>query len=961
MQLSEPADCVDHIGCLTEETEVPPEEWKRRGNEAYKAKDWTLAQACYSNALKLCLPGTDLETTCLNNRAACFAQVKDHARAMEDATEVVRRQPANCKALLRRMVAREALGLLSEALEDASAVLTIDPKNAHALQVVERKRKSLSAGRAQPSAVRNDTSVVRNDKPSQQTANATRTSPAELIKGEKVVPASNPTDAKARLSVLLITENRPLQCFVCLQSLRKHVSGATLHVHVLWHASEPRYLHSYQLLQSLPEVSVLLDGQVSWTEVQRGKAFESFVKLINKLSVQRHVLLLSDCVLFHANFNPSSILQVLEERDDVFSARLDVSTNSEYFEDDDVFMCAPQFQHFAKNEEILLWTRWYDTGRMAYEKVPRESGWNSILNWTATIVRLHHVQHFFSALSPPPSNFQELDDRAADWLSRRQRMKASEIGHRSACYASPLLVRQTTDGSSESDGVLRRMLYKKTVAQGGFDVLARRIGWDVSEIQEYFAEFSGSDQNNENVTKLDEYLDTIDMEAYPCTFYFPRQLSAPSPLVSWLISARNCESHVLDCLLSIEAQTKIGPGASEIVVVNDASDDDTLSLLRTFASKRPNVHIINNDAQLGVARSLRAGWARCHGDFVARVDADDVAEPQRLAVQLGFLEKNNAVSVVGSRTRAFWTEERHCTVEQVSEKAGGCVYVVAWREFHGSQTSRQREQFKLVRETAGQVIVSDGPSELNGCRVTRVGATPISHIENLKEALMSVQGVTSGLILERRDTPEQPKGCRWLHPLLIRAASIFEDSLNGTTVCFRRNHFLDQCPYPEEEAECHWCWLGLGNRHAANVGEALVLERRHACNRRDRDHPAIHESQCAAIVDHLREQYSIEVGMQDAASLLNHHGPRNAEQGARLLEALADVERCLISRYVRPKHVSEKADFWKCFVSGKEKALEDALASMRLRFKAKVDAVAEVITSVPDESPRTHKERQPPR
>merc|ERR1719329_123327 len=81
---------------------------------------------------------------CLNNRAACYSQMKEHLKVVEDASLVIKAQPANIKALLRRMVAYDALGQQTKALEDAAGVLTMDPKNQHALQVVKKQRKGLT-------------------------------------------------------------------------------------------------------------------------------------------------------------------------------------------------------------------------------------------------------------------------------------------------------------------------------------------------------------------------------------------------------------------------------------------------------------------------------------------------------------------------------------------------------------------------------------------------------------------------------------------------------------------------------------------------------------------------------------------------------------------------------------------------------------------------------------------------
>ncbi|CAE8657855.1 unnamed protein product, partial [Polarella glacialis] len=202
------------------------------------------------------------------------------------------------------------------------------------------------------------------------------------------------------------------------------------------------------------------------------------------------------------------------------------------------------------------------------------------------------------------------------------------------------------------------------------------------------------------------------------------------------------------------------------------------------------------------------------------------------------------------------------------------------------------------------------------------------------------------VVLQRRDPPEPPKGSRWFHPMLVRAALLFEDSVAGTTALLRRAHFPQECPFPREEAEGHWCWLSLEpHQHAANLADALVRTRRHSANRATRDEADVHESRCAAVQHHLTKVHAVNVDMHDAAALLNFRGPRTPDQGEKLLDVLGQVERSLFADYIRPKEQDERGEFWKDFVSGREACLERAITSHRRRFKVLADEVALSITS----------------
>jgi glycosyltransferase involved in cell wall biosynthesis len=923
------------------------DEWKQLGGEAYKQKDWENAVRCYASALERCDPGSELAGTCLNNRAACYAQLGRSELVIKDATEVIRLQPANIKALMRRMVAFDSVGKKEEALKDAASVLTMEPKNVHALAVVEKKKKSL-----------------------------TKKATDNLPKFAAGIPSET-------MAVFLFTENRPLQCYACMRSLKKHLKDARLNIYVFWQAQDAKCIHSYQLLQSLNETSRVQYSKVNWVEVSNGQLFPAFSRTINKLSVEGepHVLLLTDTVVFHTDVELRSVLSCLSARSDAWTARLDINPRIDFFPEANLIRSAPLLQNFAEDPKILLWTRWYDTSKKAFEKVDRETGWDAILEWTATIIRTQVVQHFFSALLPPMNTLKELDEKAADWLSRRQRMKRTELKQRAACYKDPVLV--TIDpsefGSPEAaDRVLRAHLLSHygidgNSGEGKTAEFAEQLGWKAQEVTDYFkdveVQWPLALQGLLNPDKFkNHYFCTVQVPALPPTFGLPKALDPPSPLVSWLIPARNAEFFLKDCLASVEAQAGIGAGVFEVIIVEDGSEDATLKLARQFAEGRPYVKVIDNAVQMGVAGALVEGWPHCRGDFVARLDADDEAMPQRLLKQLRYFEQHPCISVLGGRVRPFWTELRKCTIENLAEKEDGRVTAVAFREFHGNQTSRQRDQLTFC-EKDGEIRLSECPSEYEGCRVVRIGEigkeeSILLNPKKWREALRGIKGYGKGqVILQRRDPLEPPKGSRYFHPMLIRAMGIYEECLMGTTLTYRRSAFpSDQGPLQKEEAEGVWSALSLEHtQHAANLADCLVRARRHDANREPLAEKVIQESTLAAVQHHLTRVHGVDVDLQDAAAIFHFRGPRTIDQGEKLSHVLQHVEYALLSDYVRPKKEEDRGEFWKDFVQGREAALEKAISAARLRWKELADESAKTVQTCPEHSPRQHRSRTPPR
>lgn len=117
--------------------------------------------------------------------------------------------------------------------------------------------------------------------------------------------------------------------------------------------------------------------------------------------------------------------------------------------------------------------------------------------------------------------------------------------------------------------------------------------------------------------------------------------------MSVVLPVRNAAATVARAIGSIQSQTL---QEWELIAVDDGSADGTGEILRALAREEPRLKVIEQ-APAGVARAANAAAAAARAAFVARMDADDVSHPERLAAQAAFLEapENRAVGVVGSR------------------------------------------------------------------------------------------------------------------------------------------------------------------------------------------------------------------------------------------------------------------------------------------------------------------------
>jgi glycosyltransferase involved in cell wall biosynthesis len=94
----------------------------------------------------------------------------------------------------------------------------------------------------------------------------------------------------------------------------------------------------------------------------------------------------------------------------------------------------------------------------------------------------------------------------------------------------------------------------------------------------------------------------------------------------------------------------------EVIAVDDGSTDQTSSILSEWAHIDERIHVIVH-AHAGIVTALNTGLQACQSDFIARMDADDFSHPERLALQVAFLEQRPDIAVVGSRVRGYPPED----------------------------------------------------------------------------------------------------------------------------------------------------------------------------------------------------------------------------------------------------------------------------------------------------------------
>jgi teichuronic acid biosynthesis glycosyltransferase TuaG len=119
---------------------------------------------------------------------------------------------------------------------------------------------------------------------------------------------------------------------------------------------------------------------------------------------------------------------------------------------------------------------------------------------------------------------------------------------------------------------------------------------------------------------------------------------APCADVSVVIPMYNSSATIIRALTSIEAQT-LRP--CEVILVDDASADDTLALVEQFSKLHLDIaiRVIRQVYNQGPSASRNAGWAAANGEYVAFLDADDAWHPKKIEIQYAWMVSNPAADI----------------------------------------------------------------------------------------------------------------------------------------------------------------------------------------------------------------------------------------------------------------------------------------------------------------------------
>lgn len=123
-------------------------------------------------------------------------------------------------------------------------------------------------------------------------------------------------------------------------------------------------------------------------------------------------------------------------------------------------------------------------------------------------------------------------------------------------------------------------------------------------------------------------------------------------LVSVVLPVYNGEKYLKEALESILNQTYRN---IEIIIVNDGSQDGTLSMILQYMVKDRRIVLISRENR-GLVCSLNEALKIARGEYIARMDADDISHPDRFEKQVAYLDEHKDIYLLGSNYNLIYEE-----------------------------------------------------------------------------------------------------------------------------------------------------------------------------------------------------------------------------------------------------------------------------------------------------------------
>lgn len=120
--------------------------------------------------------------------------------------------------------------------------------------------------------------------------------------------------------------------------------------------------------------------------------------------------------------------------------------------------------------------------------------------------------------------------------------------------------------------------------------------------------------------------------------------------VSVIMPVYNGEKYLQEAIDSILNQTF---SDFEFIIIDDGSTDNSWNIVQNNAEKDKRIVVVRNEKNLGICLTLNKGLKAAKGQYIARMDCDDISSSDRLAIQVNFMDEHPEYGAIGSDVRIF--------------------------------------------------------------------------------------------------------------------------------------------------------------------------------------------------------------------------------------------------------------------------------------------------------------------
>ncbi|NLO05624.1 MAG: glycosyltransferase [candidate division WS1 bacterium] len=161
------------------------------------------------------------------------------------------------------------------------------------------------------------------------------------------------------------------------------------------------------------------------------------------------------------------------------------------------------------------------------------------------------------------------------------------------------------------------------------------------------------------------------------------------PRVSVIMAVYNCDSYVGKAIESVQAQTVTD---WELLCVDDCSSDRSAEIVGEYAEQDRRVVLVENASNIGAPGTRNVALSHARGEFVAILDSDDVASPDRLELSLAAFERDPGLGVVAGMWDVI--DSRDCVI---ATPRGGALCDEAIRESLLYERNRIAHSSAMIR------------------------------------------------------------------------------------------------------------------------------------------------------------------------------------------------------------------------------------------------------------------------